>query len=212
MDGRVASRRAPRAHAAVASSIVLVLLLTAMAVFTTARPAAACSCARTTDAQAFAVADAVFVGELVEIRTPAGANFSSADPEQFVFDVARVHKGTVLSRQSVITAREGASCGLELTPRTGQVLVFARRDDQGTARRIDGALTADLCGGTRAVVASEPVPASFGPGSAPPPGASPVDADSTTSTWLIPTLATAVVLVGGAWYANRRRTRPRPTG
>ena len=47
----------------------------------------------------------VFSGELVEIRTPPGASYSSADPERFVFAVDHVYKGDAKARQSVVTPR-----------------------------------------------------------------------------------------------------------
>ena len=79
--------------------------------------AAACSCVSFTDVEAFAAADVIFTGTLDEIITPTGDTSASNDPERFVFDVAEVFKGEAFERQSVVTARDGASCGLEISGR-----------------------------------------------------------------------------------------------
>jgi hypothetical protein len=75
----------------------------------TPQRALACDCAPLTDAEAYEFADVVFTGTLVEIDTPEGDIIVSTDPERFVFDVDRVFKGEAQTRQSVVTAREGAS-------------------------------------------------------------------------------------------------------
>ncbi|MGI8791726.1 MAG: hypothetical protein ACR2H3_00850, partial [Acidimicrobiales bacterium] len=61
-----------------------------------------------------------------------GDVISSADPERFVFDVQDVFKGEVTSRQTVVTPRSGASCGLEISG-PGPYLVFAFADSQLTS-------------------------------------------------------------------------------
>lgn len=150
------------------------------------RPASACSCAGVSDRGAFDRADAVFTGDLVNIVTPGGETYSSTDPERFVFEVDAVYKGDALSRQSIVTAREGASCGLEISGR-GPFLVFATTHDSDGGL-VEGAkpgeLYSNLCSGTRAESASA-VPALFGRGHPPrqapegiPSGAAPLaDAD-----------------------------------
>ncbi|MGH9271188.1 MAG: hypothetical protein ACRDZ2_07930, partial [Ilumatobacteraceae bacterium] len=75
------------------------------------RSVSACSCVEFTDQQAFEAAETVFTGTLVDIVTPPGDTFSSTDPERFVFDVDQVYKGDAFVRQTIVTAREGASCG-----------------------------------------------------------------------------------------------------
>ena len=60
-------------------------------------------------------ADGAFVGTLLERREPAAAPVqSSADPVTLVFRVEQVYKGDIDSRVAVVTARDGASCGLEV--------------------------------------------------------------------------------------------------
>ncbi len=76
---------------------------------------AACSCASLTDDEALAEADVAFVGTLQEIRVPDDVvTWSSDDPARFVFAVSAVYKGEAFEQQSVVTSRDGASCGLEV--------------------------------------------------------------------------------------------------
>ena len=164
--------------------LVGVVLLTGAALIATARPASACSCATRTDTQAFGTAQAVFTAVLVEVQTPDGDGHSSADPERFVVDVDRVYKGDVHARQSVVTARGGASCGLEISGR-GPFLVYA--GTQG-----DGVLTANLCGGTRPL-AERQLPALLGTGVVPRAGSSITGAAGTSTASMVPPL-----LAGGA--------------
>lgn len=147
--------------------VLLLTLAVGGAVAVPAAPAAACSCAPTTDTAARATADAVFVGEVVARRdTPAkGGVLSSVDPAVFVVKVSRVYKGRVFATQEVVTARLGASCGLELPP-AGPALFFAFATGaplvEGDLE--PGQLSSHLCSGTRAAVAA---PASWGPGEPP---------------------------------------------
>ncbi len=174
-----------------------VALVVGAALIVTAGPASACSCATRTDTQAFVTAQAVFSATLVEVRTPGGDVFSSADPERFVFDVSRVYKGDVRAKQTVVTARGGASCGLEISG-SGPFLVYA--DTQG-----DGELTANLCGRTR-LLADGVVPAEFGPGLAPTPGSSPVaPAPTSGAAAFPPLLAGGGAAVAAVVLALRRR-------
>lgn len=94
------------------------------------RSVSACSCVGFTDGEAFAASDTVFTGVLLEIQTPPGDSYSSTDPERFVFDVEEVYKGKAFARQSVVTARESGSCGLELEG-SGPFVVFARVETDG---------------------------------------------------------------------------------
>ena len=80
-----------------------------------AGPVAACSCAPYTDDEALAESDVAFVGTLQEIRVPDNVvTWSSDDPVRFLFAVTAVYKGEAFEQQSVVTARDGASCGLEV--------------------------------------------------------------------------------------------------
>lgn len=167
---------------------------------------AACSCATFTDAEAFENADAVFTGTLVEVVTPEGDSYSSADPERFVFAVDGVFKGEVFARQSVVTARDGASCGLEIRGR-GPFVVFATTSDSVTSGAVDGEFYSNLCSGTRAL-SSSAIPSSFGVASAPVAGASPIgDSESQRSVVQIVTIVGALALLGavGAFGVLRRR-------
>lgn len=197
-----------RFSSAVATCAIAVLLATVLVLGGTALRASACSCATTRgdDVAAFDRAGAVFSGVLTEVRAPTGERHSSADPERFVFAVDRVYKGEVFARQSVVTAREGASCGLEVSPGVGAILVYARGDDDRWIKADEGELVADLCGGTRYFIA--PIPASFGDGALPRPGSSPIGGAPSASharqiTLIIAAIATAGV---GAFVLVRSRT------
>jgi hypothetical protein len=122
-----------------------------------------------------------------------------------VFDVVEVYKGEVFARQSIVTARDGASCGLEISG-PGPFLVFARETDSIVSGAVDGELYSSLCSGTRPLV-SDAIPDSFGLGSAPRPGASPIgDNGAETSAVQIVLIAGAVAVIGaGCVLAIHRR-------
>ena len=174
--------------------------------FGTSQRASACSCVGFTDDEALENADAAFTGALVEIITPAADTYSSTDPERFVFDVDEVFKGDVFARQSVVTARDGASCGLEISG-PGPFVVFARTEPDGiTSGAADGELYSSLCSGTRAV-AGGALPASFGAASSPSPGASAIGERRTQRPIVqIAAIAGVLALVGaGCAIAIQRR-------
>ena len=121
-----------RGSSATFAKLVLFGLVSGFVLVGGGRAVSACDCGGFTDDEAFAVADAVFTGSLLEIQTPPGDTYSSADPERFVFQVEEVYKGTAFARQSVVTARKGASCGLEIAG-SGPFVVFARNESDGIA-------------------------------------------------------------------------------
>ena len=110
-----------------------------------ASPAAACSCAAADTATYFADADAVFTGSLVsrDVDHPEWPVTSSADPALHVFAVDGVFKGDVHELQGVVSAADGASCGLELS---GDGRSSSSRRATPTCRRTSTA--AGLCNGT----------------------------------------------------------------
>lgn len=128
-------------------TLLLAALLTAAGLLV-ASPAAACSCAEADTAAYFADADAVFAGSLVsrEVRRLDSWTQSSGDPALHVFEVETVYKGEVHEQQGVISAADGASCGLEPSG-DGPYVVFATRD----AGPAEGQYRAGLCGGTAPV-------------------------------------------------------------
>jgi hypothetical protein len=125
-------------------TVLLAALLTAAGLLV-ASPAAACSCAEADTAAHFADADAVFTGTLVsrDVDHPDWPTTSSADPALHVFAVDAVFKGEVHELQGVVSAADGASCGLTLSG-DGPFAVFATRD----AALPEGQYRAGLCGGT----------------------------------------------------------------
>jgi hypothetical protein len=141
--------RSGRGGTALAAGAVFVA---AIAVFVgpAAQPAHACSCVGWSDEEAFAWADAVFLGELVDYEAPPQRDvMSSTDPATWTFMVTEVYKGDVAATQEIVSAVSGASCGLEI-PHTGDFYVFARSENP-MVEAGDGQLVADLCGGTRSI-------------------------------------------------------------
>ncbi len=129
-DGAASPRCPLRCDAAPVRRGLLALLLAALfsaAGVLLASPASACSCAGDADtAQYFADADAVFTGTLLSrtVSHPDWPTMSSADPALDVFATDTVFKGEVHEQQGVVSAAEGASCGLELSG-DGPFVVFA---------------------------------------------------------------------------------------
>ena len=173
----------------------------------TSERVAACSCTWFTDEEAFENADAVFTGTPSEIISPTGDAFSSADPERFVFDVDKAVKGNRFSGQSVVTARDGASCGLEISG-PGPFVVFAYTESNDVITgAADGELYSSLRSGTRALAGGD-LPDSFGAATSPAPGASAIgDSGSQTSIVLIAGVAGVLALFGAgcAFTVYRRR-------
>ena len=183
----------------------LALLLAALGVLVLpAAPAAACDCVGDTTAGFFARADVVFTGTLVsrEVSHPNAPVVSSADPALHVFAVESVFKGSAAQRQGVVSAAEGATCGLELSGE-GPFVVFATRDG--------AQYTASLCGGSAPLTAAleadlRALAPAAGPSTAPRPGPADVIHVRGSAPW--PWLAGgAGVLVAGAlaWRLLRRR-------
>ena len=130
-----------------------------------ASPALACSCAaELTDAEYSADADVVFVGRVDEIHTTEPMR-STADPATWTFVVDEVFKGEVQAYTEVVSARSGASCGLELK-RGRTALVFASYGTGGGLVDVgEDELGASLCGGSRLVARGSP--SGLAPGYAP---------------------------------------------
>jgi hypothetical protein len=78
-----------------------------------AERAFACSCVAPDPARDLPLADAAFVGRVLD-RSVDEPLFSSADPAYWTFEVERAVKGVLPETLVVISAADGASCGLEL--------------------------------------------------------------------------------------------------
>lgn len=146
----------------------------------------ACTCVGLTDAEAFAAAEVVFTGRLVEVRASDRSMVGSDDPARFVFDVDAVFKGAAFETQSVVSARDGGSCGLELQAGVDSV-VFARTESSFDLA--DGELDSNLCSGSRTGLVS----AGLGTPSAPSPGSSTIGAFDANN---LDILVGAVITVG----------------
>lgn len=166
---------------------------------------AACSCAQLTDDEALAEADVAFVGTLQEIRVPDNVmTWSSDDPVRFVFAVTAVYKGEAFEQQSVVTSRDGAGCGLEVS--VGQTaLVFGRSEGPGLE---DGEVTSNLCSGTRSL-GGLPIPESFGTPDAPAAGSSAIGTDGRWwldgDVWIGGAIVIAALGLAGAGIVAGRR-------
>ena len=131
------------ARHAPASAIVLAVLLAALAPVWLPGTAHACTCeGDTTIGERFAAADAVFVGEAIEVRTAR-----PGDPAEFerryVFRVSDVFKGDVYERQSVVSPTEETACGLPWEQEGAIALVFG--SVAGSATALPGELYASSC-------------------------------------------------------------------
>lgn len=190
-------------------AVIIVCLATAVFVAPpfSASPVAACSCVGLDDAEAFALADAVFAGRLIEVRYSDGPTIGSDDPARFVFTVDSVFKGTAFETQSVVSARDGASCGLEL-PSGIDVVVFARTDSPYDLA--DGELDANLCSGSRSGAAPE----GLGTPTAPQPGSSAIGTYDDNVVELVVgagiVLAAIVLAVTGVVLGRRSRGSSTP--
>jgi hypothetical protein len=108
-------------------SFALVLAVLAFRV----EPAAACSCAVGDPRTMLAEADAAFVGTFVAKHGPLRIQ-SSADDAVYVFRIEQVVKGSLGATVDVVSATDGASCGLEV-PRWRTVVAAARRSSSRRA-------------------------------------------------------------------------------
>jgi hypothetical protein len=154
--------------------------------------------------------DAVFVGTVVEIRRPEVAMSSMAE-SRFVFEVDQVFQGSVRELQSIVTASDGASCGIELS-RGATALVFAREegfDVSPDAGEYESSLCGVVAGPSAAAIAS------LGEGRPPTPGASPIGADdgiaSTVARNWFGIVAVLAGVAGVSFWLTRRRSAPPST-
>jgi len=184
-------------------AVTVLLVATAMVVAPafSSGSVSACSCAGLNDDEAFAAADVVFTGRLVAVRPPDGPMISSDDPARFVFEVDSVLKGDAFETQSVVSARDGASCGLELQTGVDSV-VFARTESSYDLA--DGELDSSLCSGSRTGGAPE----GLGTPNAPSPGSSAIgsfDDNMDIIVGAVITLAAIVLAIAGVVLGRRSR-------
>ncbi|MEQ4205428.1 hypothetical protein [Actinopolymorpha sp. B9G3] len=114
-------------------------------------PACACSCVPTNPAEAFARADAVFVGRVVDRASKDRFPWESTGVEVWTFEVERIYKGEVQRRQEIVTMESGASCGLELDG-SGPFVIYATHDSFDIEPQRDQ-YAAGLCDGSQPLTA-----------------------------------------------------------
>jgi len=185
-------------------------------------PAFACSCVAADAPQFVRWADVVVLGEVREITPPPESEqVGSADPVAYTVAADEVLKGDVGATVEVISARYGASCGLEGIEEGDDYVVFAAYQDIGGEPTDE--LWASLCGGTAPASDSyvAEVEAVTGPGHPPEPDESPAavpeSANSTSApkstadsagipVWAWAGGAAALLGIGGLLVARRRQS------
>lgn len=181
-------------------------------------PAGACRCARFSDADAFARADAVFVGSVIGYESPARPISSSADPAVWTFAVRQVYKGEVRRNQQIVSELMSVSCGLDI-PKSGEFLVFASTRTSGSSTTpAAGQYYAGMCGGTRALSEGVLLPGLATPhaplqvsGVVPRAPARTESGGSSRDTrviWVVGATVVASLGLGLVLFARRRRRRP----
>jgi hypothetical protein len=198
-------------------ALAAALLAIALLVGPSAGPAAACSCMAVTDAEAFDMATAVFVGEVIDYQPPPPSDtMSSTDEAVWTFGVSEVFKGEVTTVQPVVSAVFGASCGLEIE-RQGEYLVFASDASNSEFRYNTG-----LCTGTRstsagapdlAVASTPPLPPAANADPLSPPGTDTGTSGTSAGTSLVGwavggTAVVAAAAVGLRAFRSRRLADP----
>lgn len=145
--------------------------LVTMVAVVTARPMSvhACSCTAFDPVAELARADAVFVGEAVEVRTAPPGDPMAAE-RRYIFDVQDVYKGDVPQVQSVVSAVDSSACGLPWDQAGAIAVVFG--SNTGAATMIPGELSASSC--TTYPLGPTSILPEFGPARAPLDAASPV--------------------------------------
>lgn len=180
-------------------SLGLISLLATLVALEPFSVAQACSCAAINNSQLLDRASVVFTGVATTRADPnAGAQVkSSLDPITWSFQVDSVAKGQATNPEQIVTARDGASCGMGFALGT-RYLVYARQ--------VSDHLETDLCSGTREAggVSFTPIPAgAVDSGSR--------DQRSEGRPSLAPVLLDAVMVLVGAFalaqWRGRRSTR-----
>ena len=100
---------------------IKLFIITSIAALVVTLPAHACSCARSSQAQAIKSSDVVFQGRVVDVRREKGKLFAT-------LTVVRPIKGNVRTNVEVGTRAQSASCGYPF--RRGQVLIVGARFSQ----------------------------------------------------------------------------------
>lgn len=198
----------PRFARLIGMRVLVTALLAAALAILVPQTCAACSCAILEFDESVAMAGAVFSGTVTQRHdSNPGSEDSSDDSIEYTIDVERVYRGEMAERAVVLSARDSASCGVDLVPGTTYLVLT----EPGSSSRVG------LCGGTselRLVPADDL--ASLGEGSAPTAGTANPDDGGTPSPntgssralgWGLGGLAAAaVVLLAAIWWPRRARS------
>lgn len=188
----------------IASLLMALAMGLSLAATLDVRPAHACSCAGTGDAEEeLRRSDAVFSGEVVEVgELDSGMPFLAP----VTFDVKGAWKGVTGDSVVVHGQGPGASCGLDFE--LGETyLVFAGGSGEGGG----GKLQTGLCSATR-LASEETARNMFGPpiGTLPETGGvSPEGAEPKSGPTAVAAMAALASLVAGALIASRAVIGPR---
>jgi hypothetical protein len=173
-------------------------------------PAAACSCARPEPSDALEQSDAVFIGEITEIRRPGSLAFNQQEA-RYIFSVETVFKGDVYEQQSIVTHAQGSACGLEISG-PGRFLMFATIDGFGGPTPEAGEFASGLCNANTSERLENSV-AGFGDGYTPLAGASPTGtAGLTVVAWgALFAGGLLLVLIGSLMFVGIQRRATKHT-
>lgn len=188
-------------------AVLAMTLITTTVILSASTTSFACSCGVTEPSEAFDRSDAVFIGEIDEVRRPEPSDFREREA-RYIFSVGTVFKGDVYQQQSVVTHADGASCGMEISG-PGRFLMFATTTAYGPGGTApaDGELASALCSGNT-LIDSDFSAAEFGDGFAPLAGSSPTGSTGLTSlVWGGLLIGATVILIVATLIGSRVRRR-----
>jgi hypothetical protein len=182
------------------TTALVITLCAAGTLVATPDAACACDCGQPSASEAFERADAVFIGQVVEVKRPWFTSLGS-DTAVWTFEVSEVYKGEVRRRQEVVSHAHSTACGLDLEG-SEPFVVFASTDGTDPTPA-EGQLAAHRCNGTG------PVTAEIRRMLARIPASDPAPPSVTARQWpWTAGIAGIGVLATGAWWLWRRRRRP----
>lgn len=168
----------------------LIALLVGVGLVSAPKTALGCSCIAPDAEELLASSDGAFVGTLIEEPGPGIGIVSSADEVPYVFEIEAAYKGDLASPITVVSARDGASCGIEV-PLGEKAALFINR----SGNQWHGNLCAQM--GSDALLDGGLPPIPFGE-------ASP-SSESNLARWVLVGLGGAAAATAGVTFVRRRR-------